>query len=213
VVRKLESYLAEKARIQQDDSDLTSRSDLRKDRLKSEGHIKALAIRLCETSDKRVAKLGLADALLELIAAARRIESLPARDRAHRRIRRELRDIDIADIERQLDAFESPGHAPKSPELVWAERLFSGGESAIDALLSECASADRGQIRTLLRNAVRAKEADRARAKKKLMLAIREALALSGRTAKANDTLDADSVSDSNDTDDDDSEASQVELD
>jgi ribosome-associated protein len=194
VVRKLESYLADKARVDQDDSDLTSRSDLRKERLKTEGYYKALALRLCELSDKRLARLQLNDLLIELIVAARRIESHEARDRAVRRIRRELRDIDAPAIERALDSLEQPS-APKakSRESAWAERLLSEGESAIEAFLSQCGDADRGQLRTLLRNALRAKPQERDKAVAKLTRALRDALSPS--LPKPGQTEDTESAS------------------
>jgi ribosomal 50S subunit-associated protein YjgA (DUF615 family) len=178
VVRKLESYLAEKARIQQDDSDLTSRSDLRKDRIKSEGHIFSVAVRLCELSDKRLMKLGIGDTLVELIVAARKIESPPARDRALRRIRRELRDLDLAALERELEALNQPTtKKPATPEEVWSQRLVTGSEPELDAFLREHQAADRGQLRALVRNVARAKGDEAGKPKRKLLAAIREALA------------------------------------
>jgi ribosomal 50S subunit-associated protein YjgA (DUF615 family) len=177
VVRKLESYLAEKARILQDDSDLTSRSDLRKDRIKTENHIFSVAVRLCELSDKRLTTLGLGEALVELIVAARKIDSPPARDRALRRIRRELRDLDLATIERQLDALNEP-KAKKSisPEEAWLQRLMQGAETGLDDFLREFPTADRSQMRTLLRNLSRAKGEESGKTRKKLISAIREAM-------------------------------------
>lgn len=177
MVRKLESYLADKARIQQDESDLTSRSDLRKDRLKAEGHYMVLSERLCSVSIKRIAQLELSEFLLELIDAVRRIESPAARDRALRRVRKELRDIDIEVLERKLDELDNPGpSAKKTPELLWTNRLLASGEQELEAFLTEYPKADRGHLRTLVRNVSRAKEAERAKATKKLTLALREVL-------------------------------------
>jgi len=178
VVRKLESYLAEKARIQLDDSDLTSRSDLRRDRLKTESHYMALAARLCEISEKRLVRLELGEYLLELIDGARRIDSPPARDRALRRIRKELRDLDSLALEAKLDDLDNPGpRKDKAPESVWVERLIASGERELEGFLAMHPDADRGRLRTLLRNAVRAKDSDRPRAVQKLTVALREMLA------------------------------------
>lgn len=177
VVRKLESYLADKVRIQQDDSDLTSRTDLRLARLKSESHYMKLSERLCQVSAKRLGQLELSEFLLELIDAAKRIESPAARDRALRRVRKELRDIDTTVLERKLDDLDNPGpNQPKSAEQLWTQRLITAGEGELEAFLSICPNADRGQLRTLYRNATRSKEADRAKATKKLTLALREQL-------------------------------------
>lgn len=177
MVRKLESYLADKARIAQDDSDLTSRSDLRRDRIKAENLYYDLADTLCRIPEKRLAKLGLGDFLLELLAGARRIDSLPARDRALRRVRKELRTLDVAAIQRQLDELDRPRpNAAKLAEGLWTERLLASGDEGLEAFLGDYANADRLQLRTLLRNVAKAKEADRPKASKKLTAALRQVI-------------------------------------
>ncbi|MGC4069578.1 MAG: DUF615 domain-containing protein [Polyangiaceae bacterium] len=198
MVRKLESYLAEKARILQDDSDLTSRTDLRKDRIKSESHILSVAVRLCKLSDKRLTALGLGDALVELVVAARKIDSTPARDRALRRIRRELRDLDLATLERQLDALDQPTTKKSmSPEEEWLQRLVQSDSGSLDAFLREYAVVDRSQMRTLLRNLVRAKGEEAARTKKKVLALIRDAM-----TSHAQEPFEDGEGTDAEDSDD-----------
>ena len=136
-----------------------------------------LSERLCQVSAKRLGQLELSEFLLELIDAAKRIESPAARDRALRRVRKELRDIDTTVLERKLDDLDNPGpNQPKSAEQIWTQRLVTEGEGELEAFLSMCPNADRGQLRTLYRNVTRSKEADRAKATKKLTMALREQL-------------------------------------
>jgi ribosome-associated protein len=195
VVRKLESYLADKARIQQDDSDLTSRTDLRRERLKNESHYMKLSERLCSTSVKRLAHLELSEHLLELIDAARRIESPAARDRALRRVRKELRDIDTTLLERKLDDLDNPGPGgPQSPEQLWTQRITTTGESGIEAFLETCPQADRGHLRTLLRNVTRAKDTERAKVTKKLTLALKDCLSTAQSAADVQEELEESST-------------------
>jgi ribosome-associated protein len=192
VVRKLESYLADQQRIAQDDSDLTSRTDLRHDRLKAESHYMALAGRLCATSNKRLAKLELGEFLLELIGNVQRIDSPAARHRALRRVRKELRDVDMASIERKLDELDSPSsNVDNSREALWTKRLLDAGERALDDFVADYPSTDRGRLRTLIRNLSRTKEEERTKATKKLTLAIREYITLAPVDDQDNDQDDA----------------------
>lgn len=109
-MRKLSDILAEQARAQQDDRDLRSRSDARRERKQSEAALAALARELVDATDRQLAKLALPEPLRDAVAEARAIRSPAARARALRVVRKALRGGDPEAVEAQLDEV-NPGRA------------------------------------------------------------------------------------------------------
>ncbi len=168
-MRRLAAYLADKDKRELDDRELTSRSDLKKERKEAENAFAELALALCVCSDKQFKRLELPEALRHVILEARSIESPPARDRALRLVRRELRNGDAEAARRQLESLNKP--KPKiAPQIldVWLERLISQGEPALNEFIEEHPGADRQQLRGLLRNAQKPNPANQKRAVKAL---------------------------------------------
>jgi ribosome-associated protein len=156
------------------DEELRSRTDERRDNRKLEAACEALAKKLVELGPKQLKKLELPEPVLAAVFDARAIESVPARLRALKVVRKELRDADVAAIGERLERLhEAPAVKPVTPVSSWRERLLSEGEAAIESLVTEFPAADRRQLRTLLRNVQRAPEAQRGRALTALDQALR----------------------------------------
>ncbi len=102
-MRKLADYLADQEKRALDDRDLTSRSDLRKQRKQAESAFAELARALCECTEKQFKRLELPELLSQVVLEARSIESPSAKDRALRLVRRELRNSAAETVRRQLE--------------------------------------------------------------------------------------------------------------
>jgi ribosome-associated protein len=174
-VRKLTDILAERARAEKDDRDLRSRSDARRERKQSEQALADLSKGLVEASQKQLGRLGLPESVLEVVLAARRIESPIARSRALRLVRKELRASDFVEIENRLrELREPPARAAPAALEQWQKRLIENGDTALDALVEAFPEADRQRLRTLVRNVNKAKEAERSKANRALTTALRQ---------------------------------------
>jgi ribosome-associated protein len=156
-VHKLAHYLADLAKRELDDRDLTSRSDLRREQKQSERAYTDLASALCDCTKKQFERLVLDEELRRVVVEARRIESPAAKERALRLVRRELRSGDSEAIKRQLDALKQPGptKAPEESER-WVAKLLTEGDEALSAFVSAHPNADRRRLRQLV---VQAKKA------------------------------------------------------
>ncbi len=168
-MRRLTAFLADQEKRALDDRELTSRSDLRKERKESENAFTELALALCDCSDRQFKKLELPEALTNVVLEARSIESPPARDRALRLVRRELRNGGSEAARRQLEALNKPKlkSEPKILE-IWLERFVTRGELALNEFIDKHPGADRQQLRGLLRNAQKPNIANQKRAIKAL---------------------------------------------
>ena len=174
-VHKLSHFLADQAKRELDDRDLTSRSDLRREQKQAEQGYADLARALCDCTGKQLNRLNLHDALLEVVEQARRIDSPSAKDRAVRLVRRELRSADVQAIRRRLDAVLHPVSKVSQLQVeAWIGRLLSTGDLAIEDFVSRCAVADRQQLRTLVRNLAKATDTTRANATSALSKRITE---------------------------------------
>ncbi len=96
MVRSLTDILAEQRKRDEDDRDLRSRSDARRERKEREAAWVALAEALVSLSERRLEELALPEGLQDAVLEARAIRSPAARMRALRLVRRELRDCDEA---------------------------------------------------------------------------------------------------------------------
>ncbi len=159
-----------------DDSDLSSRSDARRARLSSEAALIELGERLLSLNRRQLDSLQLPELLLEALQTARAIESPPARARAMKRVRRELRDGDEAGIRRQLAALADPRASVASAESQWLSRLQAEGSTALEEFLAAHPAADRQRLRSLLRNLERAAAAAQPKARAALQRALKDAM-------------------------------------
>ncbi len=161
-VHKLSHYLEDQAKRELDDRELTSRSDLRKERKQTEQAYADLARNLCDCTKRQFARLVLPEPLLEAVLQARRIESAGAKDRALRLVRRELRDGDAEAVRRQVDAVLHPVSKVSQQQIEgWINRLSVEGDPAIDDFISANSNADRQQLRGLVRNVGKASDTAR----------------------------------------------------
>jgi ribosome-associated protein len=97
-VRNLTDVLAAQRKCDEDDRDLRSRSDARRERKEREAAWADLGEALVSLSARQLEQLALPEGLLDAVLEARRITSPAARARALRLVRREMRDGDEAVI-------------------------------------------------------------------------------------------------------------------
>jgi ribosome-associated protein len=172
MVRSLEDLLAQKAREEADDRDLTSRSDARRERKQSEAEWAELAETLVGLTARQLGRIELPDRVLEAVLEARRIVTPVARARSLRQVRRELRAGGGESIRTQLRRLFEPGRA-HVPTRGWPERLLAGGDPLLTELCQHELGLDRQKLRALVRNARQAKnEAQRRKAVKALETAL-----------------------------------------
>ena len=132
-----------------------SRSQLRRDAL----DILKLAESLAALSEAQLARVPLADELREEVRRTRAVTSHIARKRATQFLAKQLRKLDDADIEpirAALDNDRAKAHhetAALHRLETWRTRLIDEGDAALDELLAVHPSADRQQLRQLVRNA------------------------------------------------------------
>lgn len=164
-MRSLQSYKAERAKAELDDRDTRSRSDARNERIAASDRLMALGEKLCALPEKQFKKLELPDAVRDVVADARLIESPPARARQMKLVRKELRDGDADTIERRLEEMlyplaRGPKKTPKvEPVFELYERLHTGGDAAIHEFCAEQPELDPAQLRQLFRAAAKQRTA------------------------------------------------------
>jgi ribosome-associated protein len=177
VVRKLELILADQAKRDADTRNVVSRTEEHREEQRVEAERFELAKKLIQLKNTQLERLGLPEHYLTIIDEIRIIESIPARHRAIKRLRAELRDIDFEELARALAALTDPqAPRPADAATLWGDRLMAGGDTTLAEFIEHFPSTDRAQLRTLLRNQLRAKEPERKRAQSKLLQAIRQAL-------------------------------------
>jgi ribosome-associated protein len=120
----------------------------------------ALVQTLGELSEAQLEKAQVPEHLLPHFAELRRIAAHGARKRQHAYIAKQLRREDEATLEAIRDTLEAGGKAARQETAllhraeVWRERLLDGGDAALSELLEQHPSADRQQLRQLVRNAL-----------------------------------------------------------
>lgn len=175
-MHKLTHFLADQEKRERDDRDLTSRSDLRKERKQSEQAFADLARALCECTKKQFERLVLDDALYQVTVKARQIESPAAKDRALRLVRRELRNGDAESVRQQLDSLDKPSPRQQGDAERWLKRLLSEGDDALMAFLAHCPNSDRNRLRQLLMRTKKTAGASSNKASAALLGCIADAL-------------------------------------
>ena len=161
----------------EDDEDLTSRTDLRGERKRSEAAWMEFAKTLTTISERLLLRMELSEQVLRVVQETRRITSPGARGRALRLVRQELRGLDLGQLRERLEDLSHPNaRRASTPADDWRKRLLDGGEAELATFLETYASAERQQLRTLLRNARNASAASKNKALGALTQALRDAL-------------------------------------
>lgn len=178
MVRKLESYLAERAKVEADNRNLVSRTEERREKQRLETERFELATKLAGLKTSHLERLELPGPILEIIDEVHVIQSAPARTRALKRLRAELRSIDLDLLGRRVAALDAPKPTPPSDEQSrWLDRLIDGGDVALSEFVQRYPAADRAQLRTLVRNVSRQQGAERQRLCVRLAALLKQAMA------------------------------------
>jgi ribosome-associated protein len=137
-----------------------------------------LARDLVAQSPKRLTQLQLPDAVLDTVLDAQKIKSPSALNRQLRTVRGALRDGEWWLVRGRLDQVLTSGSASQVPgrEVEWVVRLVGEGNEALDEFLREHPQADRGHLRTLIRNVQKASAARRIKAEQQLTRTLRALL-------------------------------------
>lgn len=120
----------------------------------------ALVQSLGALNEAQLQKVHVPAPLLPHFAELRRITAHGARKRQHAFIAKQLRREDAAALDAIRDALEAGGEAARQETALlhraetWRERLLEGGDAALSELLERHPSADRRQLRQLVRNAL-----------------------------------------------------------
>jgi ribosome-associated protein len=177
MVRKLESYLDEKAKREADDRCLVSRSEERREKQRLETERFEFATRLTELKQRHLDRLELPAHLLEVIDEIHVIESPPARTRALKRLRAELRDVDLELLAKGLAALSSPA-APQTEnaQSQWLAKLVAGGDPVLTDFVQQFPHVDRAQLRTLIRTYVRSEGRERERTSRRLLVLLQQTI-------------------------------------
>jgi ribosome-associated protein len=162
----------------EDDEDLTSRTDARTERRRSEEAWAEFAKTLITISERHLLRMQLGEGLLRVVQDTRRITSPGARNRALRLVRQELRGLDLAQLRERLEDLSHPStRSAPTPVDDWRARLLNGGEPELAAFMAGYPRVERQRFRTLLRNAKKAEPEAQKRALVALNQALRDALA------------------------------------
>jgi ribosome-associated protein len=154
--------MADRARAEADDQDLTSRSDARTVRMTEADALLGIAGGLASLSPKQLELLELTDELMRAVLEARAIDSPGAKARQLKIVRRALKNTDWESVQTRLDAIRSPSRFNPAPVSLATQRkrkladlathLIEGGDAALDAWCAEHEGADRSRLRQLVRN-------------------------------------------------------------
>lgn len=121
-----------------------------------------LGTELVALNEEQLVSLALPDRLHEAVVAAKRITRFEARRRQLQYIGKLMRTIDPEPIQARLDVWKAASreHTARLHHLErWRERLLAD-EAALAELLSAYPQADMQQVRALVRNAQRERDAN-----------------------------------------------------
>jgi ribosome-associated protein len=133
-----------------------------KTQLKKHMHeLQELGAELVDLNEQQLATIDLPESLLDAVMAARRITKFEARRRQLQYIGKLMRSIDPEPIRERIDAYKAVSlkHTARL-HLVerWRARLLED-EHALTELLNDYPQIDATQLRVLMRNALREREA------------------------------------------------------
>ena len=169
-----------------------SRSQNRREALE----VLALGEKLVSLTEAQLAKLPVPDSLLPHIRECKRITANIAHKRQLAYLAKQMRREDDEVLEALRDALDESGDAARREVAAmhrietWRERLLDQGDAALAELLDEYPTADRQQLRQLVRSALEERKRNKPpRAYRELYRALREML-LGGAAAGADDVAD-----------------------
>jgi len=133
---------------------------------------------LVDLPTSQLKKLELDESLYDAIDTCKNIRQHGARKRQHKLISKLLSDADTVAINTAVDNFKAPQreavaelHAIED----WRDRLIDEDDIALTEFISDFPTADRQQLRQILRNVKQTKSPDRSkRAKRELFQFIRD---------------------------------------
>ena len=131
---------------------LVSKSELKRDMTA----LQELGEALVELPEKQLEKFDLPEKLHDGIMLARRLKHREGRRRQLQYIGKVMRDIDITDIQKQMDALQQQSRSFRQHFHAleqWRDRLIAEGDGALNQLLAEQPGADRQHLRQLIRQA------------------------------------------------------------
>jgi ribosome-associated protein len=130
-----------------------------KSQIKREMHaLQEMGAQLVELNDDQLAKLPLGDKLLAAILESRNIKQHIARKRHLKHIGKLLREEDAEAIRSGLEVLFNQDKAATARfhrMEQWRDRLIAEGDGALAEFINEYPTADRQQLRQLIRNAQR----------------------------------------------------------
>jgi len=170
-----------------------SRSQNRRDALE----VLALGEKLVSLTEAQLSKLPVPDSLLPHIRECKRITAQIAHKRQLQYLAKQMRREDDEVLEAIRDALDEKGEAARREVAAmhrvetWRDRLLDGGDAALAELLDEYPTADRQQLRQLVRNTLEERKRNKPpRAFRELYRALRELIA--GGTEDEADESEAD---------------------
>lgn len=146
-----------------DESTGPSRSQLRREAL----DVFKLAETLATLSDAQLARIALDDDLLDEVRRTRAVTSHIARKRQTQFLAKQMRNLDEEALQPIRNALAQDRTTALREAAAlhrveqWRERLLDGGDDALSAFVAEHPSADRRQLRQLVRNALAERKADK----------------------------------------------------
>ncbi len=149
-----------------------------------------LAKDLVDLAPHKLAKLELDDDLSSAVATCRDRKK-GARIREQRRVATILRNVDARALRERVDDITSVdrAHVQHDKELEkWRERLLEGGDAALSEFVQAYPSADRQQLRQLVRSA--GKDRTKGKAVHAYRKLLREIRALDGQAPAADESLE-----------------------
>jgi ribosome-associated protein len=158
--------------------EVRSRSEVRRAEAAREEALVRLARDLVAQTPRRLERLGLPEPVLDAIIDAQAIKQAAPLNRQVRTIRVALRDLEWWNIRSRLDALLVTGVVSDTVgrENEWVVRLVGEGNDALEELMRECPDADRGHLRTLVRNVIKANAGRRKKAEQQLARTLRTLL-------------------------------------
>ncbi|HEX4337112.1 MAG TPA: ribosome biogenesis factor YjgA [Polyangiaceae bacterium] len=169
----------------EEEEDLRSRSDARRERKQSEEALMNLAKALVELPARTLERLKLPEQVQDVVDRARLVPGGGPKNRALRLVRIALRDGDGVGIAQALEdvhapprkgaPMPAPAPARETPIVVeWRGKLVEGDDAVLGEYVATYPNADRRQLRQLVRNVKKATDATRADAVKALTKALRK---------------------------------------
>ena len=161
----------------EEEENLTSRTDVRNERKRSEEAWAEFAKTLTTISERLLLRMELPELVLRVVQDARRITSPTAKARALRLVRQEMRSLDLRALRERLEDLSQPNaRRALSPADEWRQRLMDGGEAELAAFVEVYPRGDRQRLRTLIRNARKTSTIANNQAVGKLTQALRDVM-------------------------------------